>query len=512
QDKETQVMEYSLDLKEGLKYFEARITCMDEERLLIIVRDITRRKEAEVSLKETLNRLNALLENSPTLIAIFDEEGKYIEVSKSIARVIGLLPEEVKGKTFADLLPSDVAGEFNKIINKLKKGQEVITKKDVFLVEGKERIFKTWLFPVKIENSDHNLFGSIAIDITQGQRVEERLKYMLKFEKMVFDISSYFVSLPSEELDQGIDYALKLVGKFFQVDRSCVFQFAPDREEVHNTHEWCREGIEGRRGRMQRILQNKLPWWSQGVKRRDSVYIPPVDSGYPGIETGKREPSFQTIHSLLCTPFFKKGKIFGFMALDGTREKRVWTEDQVSLLKIVAELISNALIRYQAGEKIRHLSLHDQLTGLYNRFYLEAEMERLDTERQLPISVIMADLNGLKLVNDTYGHGTGDEMLIKAVTIIKESCRAEDIVARWGGDEFVILLPQTAREIAWSVCKRINNGCGNTYVGDVPISIALGVASKDSVDKMLTEVLKEAEDDMYKNKLAESRSEKSGLV
>lgn len=86
------------------------------------------------------------------------------------------------------------------------------------------------------------------------------------------------------------------------------------------------------------------------------------------------------------------------------------------------------------------------LTDLYNRRYLEKEMERLDTQRHFPLSIIMADLNGLKLVNDTYGHNTGDEMLKTAAGILKKVCRKDDIVARWGGDEFVILLSQTSNE------------------------------------------------------------------
>ncbi|UNC92394.1 HD domain-containing phosphohydrolase [Candidatus Contubernalis alkaliaceticus] len=166
----------------------------------------------------------------------------------------------------------------------------------------------------------------------------------------------------------------------------------------------------------------------------------------------------------------------------------------------------------QAEEKIRYMSFHDCLTGLYNRAYLEQEMQRLDTKRQLPISIIMGDLNGLKLVNDTYGHCVGDEMLVSTAEILKKTCREEDIVARWSGDEFVILLPQTTKEEASLMCKRINNLCSNTYVRKLPFSIALGVASKKSMGKDLVETIKEAEDNMYKHKLAESRSTKSAVL
>jgi len=87
-------------------------------------------------------------------------------------------------------------------------------------------------------------------------------------------------------------------------------------------------------------------------------------------------------------------------------------------------------------QRILYMSYHDSLTGLYNRRFMEEELKRLDTSRQLPLSIIMGDVNGLKLTNDVFGHNAGDKLLIRAAEIVKESCRKEDIVARWGGDEF----------------------------------------------------------------------------
>ncbi len=152
------------------------------------------------------------------------------------------------------------------------------------------------------------------------------------------------------------------------------------------------------------------------------------------------------------------------------------------------------------------------MTGLYNRYFLEEEMSRLDTARQLPLTVIMADLNGLKLVNDTYGHDTGDEMLIEAANNVRNSCREEDIIARWGGDEFVIMLPQTEARDAQLICKRIAEGCRGAFVEEVPISIALGVATKISETTSLKETLQGAENEMYRQKLTESRSTKNAVL
>lgn len=164
------------------------------------------------------------------------------------------------------------------------------------------------------------------------------------------------------------------------------------------------------------------------------------------------------------------------------------------------------------GEKARYLSFHDRLTGLFNRYYLETEMQRLDTDRQLPISIIVADVNGLKLINDTYGYSAGDRLIKSAAELIKGSCRQEDIITRWGGDEFVVFLPQTSMEEAGRVSERIRKGCRAVRVDDIPFSMALGFAVKNRPEQVIGEVQKMAEERMHRNKLTEYRTIKGNLI
>lgn len=168
-------------------------------------------------------------------------------------------------------------------------------------------------------------------------------------------------------------------------------------------------------------------------------------------------------------------------------------------------------------KEILYLSYHDTLTGLYNRAFFDEEKRRLDTGRQLPISIIMGDVNGLKLVNDAFGHGEGDRLLTEIANILKTSCRQEDIVARVGGDEFCILLPRTRCEDAQAICARISGACGE-YQGAEPKhvafhpSISLGYATKNSADESIDGVQKNAEDFMYKRKLLEHKSTHSTII
>ncbi len=168
---------------------------------------------------------------------------------------------------------------------------------------------------------------------------------------------------------------------------------------------------------------------------------------------------------------------------------------------------------YKIREKeLKYLSFHDSMTGLYNRTFMEEELKRLDTERQLPLSVVMGDMNGLKIINDSYGHQKGDELLCKIASILKSNFRREDIISRWGGDEFLILLPKTSIKDTDSIIHRIKSDCKQKSTPDIPLSISLGVAVKVSSKQELIKIIKDAEDSMYSLKLEDQRSVHSSII
>ncbi len=168
--------------------------------------------------------------------------------------------------------------------------------------------------------------------------------------------------------------------------------------------------------------------------------------------------------------------------------------------------------RKAAEERIKYLSFHDKLTDLYSRDYFEEELRRFDTPRELPLSLVMGDVNGLKLVNDVFGHQEGDTLLRKIADALKGSCRKEDMVARWGGDEFVVLLPKTTEVLALEFAKRVRTLCSEADGTPIQPSIALGIVTKGRADQELRELLKTAEDRMYRNKLMERKSTRSAII
>lgn len=163
-------------------------------------------------------------------------------------------------------------------------------------------------------------------------------------------------------------------------------------------------------------------------------------------------------------------------------------------------------------ERLHYMSTHDVLTGFYNRGYVEGELDRLDRSRQYPVSIIVADVDCLKKVNDSHGHQAGDELLRLAAQGIAGAFRAEDIVARYGGDEFIVLLPETDVEAAARAVRRIKESVArlNETQREFTVSLSLGTATALAPGG-LTEAVCLADQRMYADKQAKrcGRSEPS---
>ncbi|MEN6349305.1 MAG: HD domain-containing phosphohydrolase, partial [Syntrophomonas sp.] len=205
------------------------------------------------------------------------------------------------------------------------------------------------------------------------------------------------------------------------------------------------------------------------------------------------------------TKFRKRSGEIRFGLFSG---EKIEIDGQLCLLSIVVDITE----RKQAEEDIKYLSFNDKLTGVYNRAYFEEELKRIDVKRQVPISLIMGDVNGLKLINEALGRKEGDKLLKHVAKLFRKSCRKGDIVARWGGDEFIILLPGCENQAASKVLDRIRSACKQSKELPIQISISLGLASKSNYTKDMQDVIKEAEDKMYRNKLLESKSIRSSFI
>jgi diguanylate cyclase (GGDEF)-like protein len=158
-------------------------------------------------------------------------------------------------------------------------------------------------------------------------------------------------------------------------------------------------------------------------------------------------------------------------------------------------------------QQLEQLSFNDQLTGLYNRRYFENELKRLDRSREHPIAVISADLDGLKQINDTFGHAEGDRYLKACAELLKNNLRASDVLARVGGDEFALLLPRTGKADAESFIARVRKQVEEYNRGrnKLPLRISLGLGVSEKASIPLEEAFRVADNNMYANKLQQGK-------
>ena len=186
--------------------------------------------------------------------------------------------------------------------------------------------------------------------------------------------------------------------------------------------------------------------------------------------------------------------------------------DEKGSIKGVVVVFRDCTEKKEKQQKIEFLSYHDQLTGLYNRHFFEAELKRLDTDRNLPFTIAMIDVNGLKLTNDAFGHEAGDQLLQRVAQVLKQECRTDDIISRVGGDEFVVLLPKTSHREAELIMKRIYDSIDLQQIDKVVVSVSIGWDTKEKPEQDIKEVFAKAEDFMYRKKITESQTMRNKTI
>lgn len=257
------------------------------------------------------------------------------------------------------------------------------------------------------------------------------------------------------------------------------------QEKVNNNEIKCRsfkpgEGIAGR------VFLTAKPLVVNNIKQ-DEVF---VDS----------EASY--VRSIACIPMVVYNDVIGVINVTNKRHGRQFTEDDVEMLKAVADQAAVAINKAQLWD----MAVTDSLTGLFVRRYfmvkLHEEVHRAERYNNI-LSIVMADLDRFKNINDTYGHDTGDRVLKEIGRFLQENVRDVDIVARYGGEEFVIMIPEAAKDAAYCMAERLRKKFSKIKFENLPkITISLGIATYPFDGKQPEDLLKKADAAMYAAKRA----------
>lgn len=472
--------------------------------------DIDEKKKEE---KEIRILSKAMLNISDSVV-ITDKNFKIIKTNKQTEKLFGYTFEELKGQT------PDIFNAEEDSVEIQTELYDTIAQGNTFMGESlnKRKDGSTFICEYKItpmfdEFGEHYAYIGIQRDITERKEAAQKLCSQFKIEQAVADISSNFINSDIEDISEAINYALEKIGKSFGIDRSYIFEIDKQKRSMSNTYEWCAKGIEAQKENLQDLPSNNFSWWMEKLQKDDFISIPDIDTMDEEAVEEKTLLKKQEIKSLLVLPMKIKGEIFGFFGFDSVKRKRNFNDSKITLLKVLTEIISNAFSKHISDKKIKELTFKDRLTGLYNRSFVAEEMQRLDSSRQLPISIIMIDINGLKLINDSYGHEKGDQLIKSTAELIKTTFRREDIMARWGGDEFVVFLPKTDKDTALRMMERLEEGCkSKAAAGRIPLSIGIGFAVKERQCEDINFVINKADENMYQDKLRKGKEAKNAIV
>lgn len=464
--------EYRLLSKDGQVVWvnnEARVVQDGQLKLLQgVMLNISDRKQVEEALGESLEKFRALFHNANDAIFLHNITndgipGRLIEVNDIACQRLGYSKKELLTMSSKDIDAPEYLNEIPKI------AQEFLTKGRITFEMAHVSRNGTKI-PVEISFHIFTLNGtkvvlSIARDITQRKQAEDALKASEANYRAIFESVNDAIFVHDKETGEILNVNLKMQE---------MYGYTPEEARHLNVED---------------LSSGKHPY----TQEEGLLLIKKAVQGEP--------------------------QLFEWMAKDKTGRlfcvevnlKRAFIDGKYCVLAVVRDITE----RKQMEEQLKYLSLHDPVTGIYNRVYFEQEMGRLESGRHNPVGIIICDVDGLKLLNDTMGHNIGDKVLVTAAGIIRQSFREDDVVARIGGDEFAVLLPDSDSAVVESASQRIRNSVAlyNEANTRIPLSISVGFAVSSKASSInMAQIFKEADSNMYREKLQSGQSARIAIL
>ena len=453
--------------------------------VVVTIRDIGKRKRVELALRHSEEVSRSMLDSATTGIYLL-QDGRFRYVNGHFEEISGYNRSELLETRCLDYVHPEDRGTFNTEAAAAAKGECSLpyefrlVRKDSSVVWVLDRVTSIHY------RGQRSVLGTV-IDISERKKREAEVRdYADQLEALLSLGATMGQTLDLEELlETALDRVLAVTG----LEAGGILLLEPQTEElVLRAYRGLPSGF------LREVERVRI---GEGFAGRAALTVRPVvvDEFSADPEFTRRVLHRQGFKSLAATPITAKERLLGVISLASRRHRRI-NDTDVRLLRTIASQIGMAIDNAQLYQHALELAFTDPLTGLYNRRYLmeqiEHEMAR-SRRSNVPLSLIMFDLDGLKEINDSFGHHQGDALLRGVGRIIKLNTRDSDVAARWGGDEFMVLTPETSSDYASAVGERIRAKVASyrlrTGDEEVAASISVGVASYPGDASDVTELL-----------------------
>jgi diguanylate cyclase (GGDEF)-like protein len=307
----------------------------------------------------------------------------------------------------------------------------------------------------------------------------------------------------SKDLDGILKISASSLTESLSADR-CVIIGQGQEKQQSIGYEYCKEGIlaslDSKSAKLNFLLWKRVSGSVEPLVIDETIKDPALIECIPALEDLK-------IQSLMACPLVYKSEVIGLILVHRCKRPISWQEHEKTLLATVAGHIAVAISNAQQFSAIQAMAITDKLTGLYNRRFFEQRLSaelRNAQQQQYPVCLALLDIDHFKQVNDTYGRAAGDRILHKLSFLLKTNLRKGSVVARFGGEEFVLILPRVGLDTAQQIMDNLRELVKRTIMTDSgrPITISVGVAEatlmdRSEVDLIQSGLIEKADSNLY---------------
>lgn len=473
---------------------------MDKEILTFVSTQVAmavERKRAEEALREREEQYRTIVEKSHDAIYIYSEN-KIIYGNDNLCTLLGISPKDISTSNFFDYIHADDKMMVEEYSQQQHNGDQALSSIEVRIntAKGERKVIELNLS--KTIYKGKNAFIGVVSDITErkaGEKLQKALYLISETVHSSIDLEKMYPSLQEiiGELIWAKNFFIAIYDEF-----SDTIEFPYYVDEKNKNPGLIKNG----KGLTHYVIETGQPLC---ISQADHVQM---------IRENKVEKSGELCTNWLGVPLkTAKNEVFGVLGVKNYKENIPYSEKDKEILIFVSSQVATAIQRKQDEMRLQYLSFRDSLSGLYNRRYFEEEMRRMDNRREGSVGLIILDVDGLKLVNDIFGHDCGDIQLVHAAKLLTGCFRERDIIARIGGDEYAILLHNADEATVKAVCERVQKKILTVNLeNNLPLSLSVGFAVSDDPKVPMNELFKQADKNMYREKLRHGQNARTAIV